>query len=144
MRITAGNCHTWLGKPLLRANDMHDSLFSRIYIKKSYARFLAILAQLLDHSVSQSVRVWFICFVSWYDVINRGECSFRKANRKSFFLKHTKSLWACYLMYEMSPNEKLGLSILKSSNSVGIPNFLKKIFLRHIIYILKLPYLQQE
>ena len=73
MRISADYGHTRLNQSQLGADNMHNSLTTRLKAKEFYAEFLCVLFNGLHHRLGLVIVKWPRLIFSRHNMIHRGE-----------------------------------------------------------------------
>ena len=122
MAITAGDRHTRLGKPQLRADNVHHALALVVDIVERDFEFARILLNSHHHLLGQIVDKRPFGQIRGHNMVHRGECALGHANFEAAFPEHLESLGAGHFVYQMQTDEKLSLPRGQLAHRMLVPS----------------------
>ena len=121
VRIATGHGHAGLRQALLGRYHVHNPLLARTDMVHGDTSVSRVLLQGLHHLLSEIVGVRTRAGISWNNVIDRGDGSFRKSHFQAALFQHGKGLRRGHLMDHVQTNKELGLTTGQDANGMLIP-----------------------
>ncbi len=137
VRVSAGDRHSGVDKPLLGHYNVDYALFARRGVEESYSVVGAIFADCREHFVSHCALVRLGAVVRGDDVVDCCVCARRIFYGKFERAEHTERLRACYFVEKVRAYEQLSGAVGQFPYGVFFPDFFKKRLFHNCCCMLK-------